>query len=370
MRYAIRTLTRSPAFTVIAIATIAIGIAANTAIFSVVNGVLLRPLPFADEARVVKVTSVSRDGKDGNQSAGSFMDLLRNNRTLAALAGVRSDVFAAAVEGTPTQLQGAWVTPQFFDVAGTPAALGRAFTGAEPPGERVAVLGFGAWHQLFGGSRAAIGRRVRIDGDAYTVVAVMPKGFEWPERAAIWLRSQLSVPPCPVDLKDPLTNRDVQYFQAIARLKPGVTIAAAQQDLQAVTAAAQADVAPADNRPVRLTPIREDLVGDVRNALLLIQAAVGLVLLIACANVSSLLIARATGRRRELAIRAALGAGRRHLIRQLLVESIVLGIAGGACGLLLSSWLLTMLLRIIPPGLPRTDAISLDVTVIDRKSVV
>jgi len=363
MRYAIRTLTRSPAFTVIAIATIAIGIAANTAIFSVVNGVLLRPFPFADEARVVKVTTVSRDGKDGNHSAGSFMDLLRNNRTLAALAGIRVDVFAAAADGTPAQLQGAWVTPQFFDVAGTPAALGRTFTGAEPPGEAVAVLGFGAWQQLFGGSAAVIGRRIRINGDPYTVVAVMPKTFEWPERAALWLRSPLPVPPSPILLKDPLTNRDVQYFQGVARLKPGVTISAAQQDLQAVSSAGQQDAGTTDNRPVRLTPIREDLVGDVRNALLLIQAAVGLVLLIACANVSSLLIARATGRRRELAIRAALGAGRGHLIRQLLVESLVLAIAGGAVGLLLSSWLLAVLLRIMPSGLPRTDAIRLDVTV-------
>src|SRR5689334_6107069 len=262
MRYAIRTLTRSPAFTVIAIATIAIGIAANTAIFSVVNGVLLRPAPFADEARVVKVTTVSRDGKDGNHSAGSFMDLLRNNRTLAALAGIRVEVFAAAADGTPAQLQGAWVTPQFFDVVGTPAALGRTFTGGEPPGDPVAVLGFGAWQQLFGGSAAAIGRRVRINGDPYTVVAVMPKAFEWPERAALWLRSPLPVPPSPILLKDPLTNRDVQYFQGVARLMPGVTISAAQQDLQAVSTAGQQDAGASDNRPVRLTPIREDLVGD------------------------------------------------------------------------------------------------------------
>lgn len=364
MRYAIRTLTRSRTFSVIAVATIAIGIAANTAIFSVVNGVLLRPLPFPDEARVVKVATVSRDGKDSNHSAGDFMDLLRNNRTLAALAGIREDVVAAAAGRSPMQLQGAWVTSQFFDVVGTPAALGRTFSGADALGERVAVLGFQAWQQLFGSDPAVVGRRLRINGEPYTVVAVMPKSFEWPQHATLWIRSALPVPPSPIDVKDPLTNRDVQYFQAIARLKPGVTLEAAEEDLQLVSAAIQQEhAATSGGRNVRLTPIREDLVGSVRDALLLIQAAVGLVLLIACANVSSLLIARATGRRRELAIRAALGAGRGHLIRQLLTESLVLGLAGGALGLVLSSWLLSILLRLVPRGLPRTDAVSLDVTV-------
>lgn len=364
MRYAIRTLTRSRTFSVIAVATIAIGIAANTAIFSVVNGVLLRPLPFPDEARVVKVATVSRDGKDSNHSAGDFMDLLRNNRTLAALAGYREDVVAAAAGRSPMQLQGAWVTSQFFDVVGTPAALGRTFSGADALGERVAVLGFQAWQQLFGSDPAVVGRRLRINGEPYTVVAVMPKSFEWPQHATLWIRSALPVPPSPIDVKDPLTNRDVQYFQAIARLKPGVTLEAAEEDLQLVSAAIQQEhAATSGGRNVRLTPIREDLVGSVRDALLLIQAAVGLVLLIACANVSSLLIARATGRRRELAIRAALGAGRGHLIRQLLTESLVLGLAGGALGLVLSSWLLSILLRLVPRGLPRTDAVSLDVTV-------
>jgi len=193
---------------------------------------------------------------------------------------------------------------------------------------------------------------------------VMPDGFAWPRGAKAWILSPLPVPPAPVELKDPLTTRDVQYFAAVARMKPGMSLAAVQQDLHAIALDIQQKHSQTSGgRDYRAVPLREDLVGDVRDALLVIQGAVGLVLLIACANVSSLLIARATGRRREMAIRAALGAGRGQLIRQLLGESLVLGMAGGIAGLLLSSWLVSVLVRVLPPGLPRTDAIKVDTTV-------
>jgi putative ABC transport system permease protein len=366
MRYAVRTLIKTPGFSLIAITTIALGIAANTAIFSVVNGVLLRPLPFRDEGRVVKVSTVTRDEPDSNHSAGDFLDIRQNNRTLEAIAGFREDVAAiAAKPGEPIQLEAAWVTSEFFDVLGTPPVLGRPFARADnSAGQKLVVLGYTAWQQLFSGDVGAAGRQVRINGDAYTVAAVMPQRFAWPQGAKAWLLSPLPVPPSPINMKDPLTNRDVQYFQAIARLKPGVTLVEAQQDLHAVgVATQQKNGQTSGGRDVRAMPVRENLVAGVRDALLVIQAAVGLVLLIACANVSSLLIARATGRRRELAIRAALGAGRGHLIRQLLAESLVLGICGGVAGLLLSSWLVVLLVRFLPQGLPRTDAITLDTTV-------
>jgi putative ABC transport system permease protein len=363
-RYAIRTLIKSPGFLTIAVATIALGIAANTAIFSVVNGVLLRPLPFRDEGRVVKVSTVTRDEADSNHSAGDFQDIRRNNRALEGIAGFREDVVAvAATQGEPMQFEAAWVTAEFFDVLGTPPALGRPFASADnAAGQKLTVLGHAAWQRLLGGDAHAAGRTVRINGEAYTVAAVMPDGFAWPQGSKLWLLSPLPVPPSPIEVKDPLTNRDVQYFQAIARLKPGVTLDQAQQDLHGVGVAIQ-QARQTSGRNIRVTPVRENLVGPVRDALLVIQGAVGLVLLIACANVSSLLIARATGRRRELAIRAALGAGRAQLIRQLLAESLVLGLAGGLVGLLLSSWLVVLLVRFLPSGLPRAESIRLDTTV-------
>ena len=364
-RYAVRTLLKSPGFFAIAVVTIALGIAANTAIFSVVNGVLLRPLPIRDESRVVKVSTSTQNEAESNHSAGDFMDLRRMNRSLETIAGFREDVVAVATTpGEPMLFAAAWVTSEFFDVLGTPAAVGRPFLGADnAAGQKLAVLGHEAWQKLLNSDPTAAGRPIRINGDAYTVAAVMPDGVAWPQKAQVWMLSPLAVPPSPINVKDPLTNRDVQYFQAIARLKSGVTFDQARDDLHAVAEGIQKATSAVGSRDIRITPIRETLVGSVREALLVIQGAVGLVLLIACANVSSLLIARATGRRRELAVRAALGATRGHLIRQLLAESLVLGMAGGILGLLLSSWLVVLLLKVVPRGLPRTDAIRLDTTV-------
>jgi len=207
-RYAVRTLLKAPGFSTIAISTIAPGIAANTSIFSVVHGVLLRPLPFRDEGRVVKV-STTRDERDSNHSAGDFQDIRQQNRTLDAIAGFRKDVVAVATRpGEPIQLEAAWVTSEFFDILGTPPALGRPFARADnAAGQKLVVLGHTAWQRLFGDDAGAAGRPVRINGDAYTVAAVMPKGFAWPQEAKIWLLSPLPVPPSPIDMTDPLTNR-------------------------------------------------------------------------------------------------------------------------------------------------------------------
>jgi putative ABC transport system permease protein len=369
LRYALRTLAKAPGFTAVAVATMALGIAVNTAIFSVVNAVLLRPLPYRDESRVVRVWTASERGDHSNHSAGDFLDLTRQNRSLESIAGFRGELGAASARtgGESVQLGLEHVTAAFFDVLGTPPAFGRTFGAAtDIAGERLVVIGDEAWDRLFARSSDAIGQRIRINGELCTVVAVMPKRFVWVDGAELWLLAQKPVPPSPLDVKesDSLTNRDSHYFEAVARLKPGVTLAQAQQDLHAAAIAIDREHPMANgHRDFQIVTVREDLIGDVRQALLVIQGAVGLVLLVACANVSSLLIARASGRRRELTIRAALGASRGTLVAQLLAESAVLGVAGGAIGLVASVWLVGVLVDAMPQGLPNVGAVSVDVTV-------
>ena len=362
-RYAFRTLIKNPVFAAVAVLTLALGIGANTAIFSVVNGVLLRPLPFRDSERIVRVATTTKDDPSGSHSAADFEDLQRENESLEVIAGYRSGLFTATVRpGEPVQLEGAFVTVDFFDVLGVPAALGRTFTRARDgtPGERLVVLSHEAWQQLHGGMEA-VGQRLRVDGEPHTVVGVLPARAEWPDDARVWVLSQKEVPPSPIDVLNEAASREVRYFDAIARLRHNVTLEQAGQDMNRVAAILQQRRAEtSEARGLRLSVLREDIVGDVRFGLLVMQAAVGLVLLIACANVSSLLIARASGRQRELAVRAAMGAGRGRLIRQLLAESLLLGLIGGLCGLLIGAWMVVMLASVLPDGVPRATEIGLD----------
>jgi putative ABC transport system permease protein len=223
------------------------------------------------------------------------------------------------------------------------------------------VLSDEAWRHVFGEDRAAAGRQVTVNGESHTVIGVLPPRAEWPDRSRVWILSPGRVPPSPVDSSDPNAERDVRYFDAIARLAPGMSLAQARDDLTRVNEVLQQRRTSASEvYGLHVGPAFDELVRDVRPALLILQAAVALVLLIACANVSSLLIARASGRRRELAIRAALGAGRSRLLRQALAESLVIGVIGGLAGLVVGSWMVALLARVLPQGIPRAEAIALD----------
>ena len=366
LRYAIRTLTRAPGFVLIAVVTLALGIGANTAIFSVVNGVLLRPLPFGEPERIVRVYTSTVDEQKSSHSAADFRDLINDQQSLEALAGYRTLVFTAiARQGEPAALEGTFVTIEFFDVLNVQPAAGRLFSRKtdSPKGERLAVLSEGAARQLYGDPQQAVGQRLRLNGEPHTITGVVPARAEWPGNAKIWTLSQDEVPPSPI-VATGNDEREVRYFDAIARIKSGISMAQAQRDLERVgTLLQQRRQATAQRRDLLLLPLREEIVGDVRFGLLVLQLAVCLVLLIACANVSSLMIARATGRNRELAIRAALGAGRGRLIRQLLTESLLLGIVGGIVGLLVGAWLTTLLVSVLPRNVPRSGEISLNFTV-------
>jgi predicted permease len=357
VRYALRLLRKSPGFTAVAIATLALGIGGNTAIFSTVDAVLIRALPYADPDRIVMIwEDASAIGFPKNTPApGNYSDWARLNRSFTAVAATRGSSVSLTGDGSPEQLIGRAVTPSFFDVLGVRPIAGRVFTTDEDrAGTKVVLISYGLWQRRYGGDRGVVGRRLRMNDTSYDVVGVLPRGFVFRNREIdYWIPTSFS--------PQTAALRDSHYLNVVARLAPGVTIDAARDDVARITEGIRRQF-PDSSRSLRSTvvPIKEELVGDTRIELLVLMAAAAAVLLIACANLASLMLSRAVGRRGELAVRAALGATRSRLVRQMLVEATIFSLAGGMLGLLLAPAGVGVMAQITPLGFPAQPASVLD----------
>jgi putative ABC transport system permease protein len=362
LRYALRSYLRTPGFTAVAVLTLALGIGGATAIFSVVDGILLRPLPYADAERILKVGRVTARGQDAAFSPADFLDVKRDATHLASVAGYREDIVDVTGRGEAIRVPGVQTTAAFFDVFGASALIGRVYSAAtDRPGAVVAVISEGFWARQFGRRPDVVGTQVRVNGTPTEIIGVVPAAFRHPLKADLWALSPLEVPVSPIPAEGGLADRDVQYFGAIARLAPGANLGDANIQLAAI-GLRLAEAFPDTNRGESFLarPLSDSLVADVRTGLMVLLGAVACVLLIACANVAGLMLARGIARRRELAVRASLGAGRGRLAAQLLTESLVLAFVGGIAGVMVAAWSLDLLVALAPASLPRLDEVELD----------
>ena len=351
VRYAVRLLVRQPGVTFIAVLTLALGIGANTAIFSAVNAILLRPLPYPDPDRVMTVWEKrpAEGVLDNVVSPADFVDWARMNTTFESMAAMTASAVDLTGDGEPVRLDAGVVTPAFFSALGVPPVLGRAFRPEEGfvGKNRVVVLTHRLWTSRFGSDRAVIGRSLTLNGSPFEVVGVLPPSFEFPDESLdLWIAMPLEGGPQPL-------ARASHQFTVYGRLKPGVSLEQARADMDRVGQLLSQQYPEANrNHTTWVIPFEERLKGPVKSSLLLLLGAVAFVLLIGCVNVANILLARAAGRRREMAVRSAVGAGRWRLAGQMLTESLVLATAGGMVGLLVAWWAIAALKQLAPGGVP------------------
>jgi len=352
LRYGARALQKSPGFTAIAVFTLALGIGANTAIFSVVNAILLHPLAYKEADRLATILN---DG-NGPISVANYVDWREQSHSFEAMGA--AEYWSPNLTGVdqPENIRGHKITCDLFPLLGAQPLLGRLFTEADDHAgsEHEVILSYRLWQRRFSADRNVIGKMVRLNGEAYSVVGVMPRDFQfapfWATNAELWV---------PIAFGDRVHNRAGNSLRVFGRLKPGVTLDQARAEITTITARLEQQY-PGTNQNVVVTPLKEKVVGKVEAPLLVLLGAVGFVLLTACANVAHMLLARAASRQKECAVRAALGAGRTRVVRQFLTENLLLAGLGGALGLLLAFWGTRALVALSPASIPRVETVTLD----------
>jgi len=356
--YSLRVLLKSYAFTIVVVLTLALGIGANTAIFSFANGILLRPLPYPQSDRLAVLEETSPGIQNMGVSYPNFLDWRDQNTVFESIAAYGQSRFSMTLGGEAAEIRCSRVSYGLFELLRVPPQLGRTFTRNEdrPEEDGVVILGYDLWQKYFAGDPNVIGKQVPVSGRTRTVIGVMPRGFRFPEVSQLWV---------PLALTTQIYTRNDHGLEAIARLRDGVSVAQAQSEMHSIAARLD-ELNPLTNKglDVRVTSLHENLSGNYRDALLILLGVVGFVLLVACVNVANLMLARATARQKEFALRAALGASRWRIVRQLLFESLLLAVFGGVLGFVLSVGALRLLLTAIPFDLPVWMNFSIDLRVL------